>query len=240
MTDKRSNPARQGGRVTVFRRTSAPGRNGALGAVRSRKRWNTRKPVSVIGRLGAMGLLMLFSVAAPSSAQSPVDVIRDRNEAVSRVLEAVGDSVDDATREQLKDVINGLIDFKELSRLALGRHWDARTDKEREDFVNVFRQLIRNSSVERLGVYRADSVTYRTPEISGDEATVETLAYRNGKSVEIVYKMHKVDGTWRAHDIIVDGSSTARTYRDSFNQQIAKSSFSEMYAKLVEKLERGA
>lgn len=193
-------------------------------------------------RAGALALVMVV-VLVPATpalhAQSPVDVVRARNDAVSQALEAAGDSVDDATRERLKDVINGLIDFKELSRRALGRHWDSRTDQEREDFVDVFRQLIRNSSVERLGVYRADSVTYGRPEISGDQATVSTLAYRDGKSVEIVYEMHLLEGAWRAHDIVVEGSSTVRTYRDSFNRQIAKTSFADMYARLVDKLTGG-
>ena len=190
-------------------------------------------------RGSVLGLVALIAVATSLTAQSPVDVVRTRNEAVSRTLAAVGDSVDDATREQLKDVINNLIDFEDLSHRALARHWDARTEEERADFVDVFRRLIRNSSVERLGVYRADSVQYRLRESSGDEATVETLAYRNGKSAEIVYEMHLKDGAWRAHDIIVDGSSTVRTYRDSFNRQIANSSFSAMYNKLVDKLESG-
>jgi len=196
--------------------------------------------VAALGLVAALGFVGLAAAPVSVRAQSPVDVVRARNEAVSRALAAVGDSVDDATREGLKDVINDLIDFTELSRLALGRHWDSRTEQERADFVDVFRRLIRNSSVERLGVYRADSVTYRQAEMSADQATVVTLAYRNGKSAEITYKMHRVDGAWRAHDIIVDGSSTARTYRDSFNQQIAKSSFADMYAKLVDKLEGGA
>ena len=49
--------------------------------------------------------------------------------------------------------------------------------------------------------------------------------------------MHLVDGEWRAYDIVVDGSSTVRTYRDSFDRQIQKTSYEEMYRKLVEKLE---
>jgi phospholipid transport system substrate-binding protein len=173
---------------------------------------------------------------AQSASDSPVDVVRSRNQAVTSILEAAGDSVEDPTRERLKDVINGLIDFQELSRRALNRHWDARTDQERADFVDVFRQLIRNSSVRKLGVYRADSVTYRPPETSDDAATVVTLAYKDGKSAEVVYHMHKVGGEWKAYDVVVDGSSTLRTYRDSFNKEIARGSYEAMYAKLVDRL----
>jgi phospholipid transport system substrate-binding protein len=185
--------------------------------------------------------LVLFGGGAPqlhaqSAPGSPVDVVRSRNQAVTRILDAAGDSVDAPTKEQLKDVINDLIDFQELSQRALSRHWEARSEQEKTDFVDVFRQLIRNSSVKKLGVYRADSVTYRPPEASDDGVTVLTLAYKDGKSAEVVYEMHEVGGEWKAYDVVVDGSSTVRTYRDSFNKEISRGSYEAMYAKLVDRL----
>ncbi len=169
-------------------------------------------------------------------AQSPLAVIKIRNEAVTRILKAAGDSVSRETRERLKDVINGLIDFNELSRRALGKYWEERTDKEKADFVNVFRQLIRNSSVRKLNIYKADRIEYEPARIRGERAKVITHAYKGTKEVEIVYNMHKVNGKWKVYDMVIDGASTARTYRDSFYKQIAKTSYKEMYAKLVKKL----
>ena len=170
------------------------------------------------------------------ASDSPVDIIKVRNQTVTKIVKAAGDNVDQATREKLKDVINGLMDFKELSRLALGKYWAKRTEQERADFVHVFQQLIRNSSVKKLEIYKADRVEYDAPVISGDKATVTTIAYKGRKDVEIVYKMHKVNGVWKAYDMVIDGVSTARNYRDSFYKQISKSSYKEMYDKLVRKL----
>lgn len=186
--------------------------------------------------LATLGGTGVSQAHAQTTAQSPVEVVRARNQAVTRILDATGDSVDAPTKERLKDVINGLIDFRELSRRALSRHWDERTEQEKADFVDVFRQLIRNSSVKKLGVYRADSVTYRPPEVSGDSVTVVTLAYKDGKSAEIVYRMHQAGGEWKAYDVVVDGSSTVRTYRDSFNKEISRGSYETMYAKLLDRL----
>lgn len=185
--------------------------------------------------------LMLVPAAAASHGQgpigqSPVDVIRTRNQLVTQILAAAGEEPNEQTRERLKDVINGVMDFRELSRRALGKHWSERTEQEQTEFVDVFEQLIRNSSVKKLSIYRADSVTYEEPTISGNNATVRTNAYKDRKSVEIVYEMHRVRSEWKAYDLVVDGASTVRTYRDSFYKQLAKTSYSEMYAKLVRKL----
>ncbi len=168
--------------------------------------------------------------------QSPTEVIRARNQAVTRILDASGDEPNEQTRERLKEVINSVMDFEELSRRSLGKYWDERTAAEKTDFVEVFEQLIRNSSVKKLSIYRADSMTYDEPAIKGDNATVRTIAYKDRKSVEIVYEMHKVGGEWKAYDLVIDGASTVRTYRDSFYRQLAKSAYAEMYDKLVRKL----
>jgi len=190
--------------------------------------------------LALLPLLVGNPVAAQTSGpttpdRSPLEVIRERNRAVQEAVPAEDDSLDEATREELKDVLNGFIDFRELSRRSLGRHWEERTEAERREFVDVFRRLIRSSSVKKLGIYRADRVTYREPEISGNEAVVRTLAHKDDKEVEIVYHLHLSGGEWEAYDIVIDGASTVRTYRDSFNREISKTSYEAMYERLAEK-----
>ena len=192
-------------------------------------------------RYGYAGLFVLMLCFALSFAlnldnNSPLDIIKNRNQAVEKILANKGDNVDQDTKEKLKDVINGLMDFRELSRSALGKYWAERTEQEKNDFVNVFEQLIRNSSVKKLEIYKADRMEYETPEINDSKAKVTTLAYKDRKNVEIVYKLHLVNDVWKAYDMEIDGVSTARNYRDSFYKQIAKSSYKEMYDKLVSRL----
>ena len=187
-----------------------------------------------------LALAILGAWSGPAMAQeSPLDAVRSRNQLVQQVLARTpGDSVAGPDRERLKDVINGLMDFRELSRLALARNWDARTDAEKEEFVEVFRELVRSSSVKKLSIHRADSITYRPAEVEGDKATVTTVAHKDRRSAEIVYLMHRVDGTWKAWDVVVDGSSTMRTYRDSFTREIRATSFDVMLSKLKDRLEQ--
>ena len=188
----------------------------------------------------ALGLAAAAAAPAPAAAQqSPVDVIRTQNQTVQRILRAhPTDEVDGADRERLKDELNSLMDFAELSRRALGRNWDARTEAQRSDFVNTFRELVRSSSVRKLGVHRADSITYRPAQITGNQAVVTTVAWKDRRSAEIVYHMHQVGGQWRAWDVVVDGSSTMRTYRDSFTREINTTSFEAMLVRLKERLEQ--
>ena len=200
---------------------------------------NPRMPSTRLSPL--IPLLLAFAMAGaprPAAAQQgPAEVVRSRNAQVQRILQAhPGDTVRGPDRERLKDVINGLIDFNELSRRALGRNWDTRTDAQKAEFVSVFRELVRSSSVKKLGVHRADSVVYRPAQVNGTQATVTTVAWKDRKSAEIVYQMHQVGGEWKAWDVIVDGSSTMRTYRDSFTKEINSSGYDAMFARLKDRL----
>ncbi len=170
------------------------------------------------------------------SEKSPVEIIKARNQAVDVILKGTDDNVSAERKEQLKVVINGILDFRELSRRALGKHWKDRSDQEKSDFVDVFSRLIKNSSVKKLEVYKVDRLVYEKPEINGKKAKVTTIAYKDRKQVEIVYKMHLVDTQWLVYDMDIDGVSTARNYRDSFYKKIAKSSYKEMYDTLVRRL----
>lgn len=176
-------------------------------------------------------------VPVPGAGQvSPEDAVRARNEASQRAVDAAGDSISDEEREALKDVINGLIDFRELSRRALRRHWAARTPEEQDQFVAVFRDLIRNSSVQKLDIYQADSITYQPAETDGNRSRVPTIAYKGRNEVEIAYLMHKVGDEWMVYDVVIDDSSTLRTYQDSFQREINSTSYEAMYNRMVDKL----
>ena len=182
-------------------------------------------------------LVQSFQVSGIAAVEeSPVEIIKNRNKTVEEII-GNKDEVKGETKERLKDIINSFMDFNELSRLALGKYWKERTKQEKRDFVNVFQQLIRNSSVKKLEIYQADRMVYEEPEINGSKAKVTTIDYKKRKQFEITYKMHKVDNEWKTYDMEIDGVSTARSYRDSFYKQIAKTSYKEMYDKLVKRLE---
>jgi phospholipid transport system substrate-binding protein len=188
-------------------------------------------------KLSLLSLLIFFIIQSSFADESPLQIIKLRNQKVKEILDTAGEKVAEKTKEELKEIINGIIDFQQLSRMALGKYWDERTEAERKEFVDVFQQLIRNSSVKKLEVYKADKIVYEDPEINGDKAEIITLAYKDRKEAEIIYKMHKPAGEWKVYDIEIDGVSTALNYRESFYKQIAKTSYTEMFDKLVERLE---
>ena len=178
----------------------------------------------------AVGLL----AAIPAAAQSPETaairkMLETRDTEIKQLLSA--GTLGETQRDQLKDVVNGVIDFRAMGRAALGEHWDGLTDTQRSEFVDVFGDIVRSQSVSDLDVYRS-KVAYKDIVVDGETARVETVTTYKNADTPVVYAMHNIDGEWMVTDIILNDVSTADGYARSFQGLIRKRGFDTLMEKL--------
>lgn len=141
-------------------------------------------------------------------------------------------------RAELKDLINGLIDFREMARLTLGPHWEELSTEQREEFIDVFSTIVRDHSLSNLDAYRAQ-VTFEEIDVSGDRAHVVTRTVYEGEPIRVEYDLIEKDDQWRATDIIIDEVSTVAGYERSFQSVIRKgSTVDEGFERLMQSLRK--
>ncbi len=192
--------------------------------------------------ISALILLLIVSglsttaVAQSQDGASEIQqLLEERDDEIKRVL-GDSDRLSDAQREQLKDVINQGIDFEGMARFALGSFWNETTRQQRDEFVDVFSQIVRTQSLSNLDVYRS-TVTYEDVTVDGDSAHVTTTTVYDGVPTEVRYAMARKDGEWRVQDIILDDVSTAEGYARSFQTVIRKRGFDALMTSLNKKLQ---
>jgi len=61
-----------------------------------------------------------------------------------------------------------------LARRSLGRHWQNRTDAERDEFVRLFHDLLERTYLSRLERDNGERIVYTGDSMEGDQATVRT------------------------------------------------------------------
>jgi phospholipid transport system substrate-binding protein len=186
-------------------------------------------------------LLLGFGGMAPEApAQddiaSVIEKMQTRDQEIKAIIDAHPDTTDTSFRTELKEIVNKDFDFLELSTRALGRYWREHTEAEQQEFVDVFSQIVRNSSVRKLDVYKADRIEYGEPVLRGSTLTVPTTVFKKDANKTIEYKMHQVDGQWRMYDLVIDEVSTYRNYRDAFYKEIKKNGWTSMLDKLKKRL----
>ncbi len=206
---------------------------------------STRLPLALVLCLGAAsgGTLgaptpAAAQAAAPSQAQR---FLEGRHAEVDRLLRQPSN---EARNRRLGDLLDGLLDYPELARRALGRHWEGRTEAERREFSELLEKLVARSYQENLQRTLSFEVDYVGAEPGSDGVVVKTRARdrrnRRAQAVEIDYSMRKVGEAWRVYDVHTDGVSLVENYRGQFNRIIARDGFAGLLQKMRTRLQNGA
>jgi len=90
-----------------------------------------------------------------------------------------------------------------LARRSLGRHWQNRTDAERDEFVRLFHDLLERTYLSRLERDNGERIVYTGDSMEGDQATVRTkLLDQENREVATAYRMLR-RASVRAADVAV-------------------------------------
>ena len=184
----------------------------------------------------------LVSSNASELSQPPIGPIASllaHDKKVSILLENQGDTLQTVISDSLKLRINSIFDFNELSKLALGTHWEQITEQDNEKFINTFSAIIREQNFDTfLNYYRDGKLNYEKEHVDGKTATVDASAPLKRGSVSIQYSMHVVDKTWRIYDVTIDSVSTAEGNRKRYDRYIKKHSYNKLILQLGKQLDR--
>ena len=190
----------------------------------------TMRAISVLFLMIGMMILPVQSVLAQNGRQEIRQMLDERDREIKAIL-GTRDTFTDAQREKLKVLINDVIDFEAMGKTALGPHWNAITPAQQKEFVEVFGDVVRAQSLSNLDIYRSD-VEYDDIDVSGSRATVATTATHGETRIQVSYDLMKQGGEWYVTDIILDGTSTAQGYANSFQRVFARHGFDRLMESL--------
>lgn len=129
-------------------------------------------------------------------------------------------------------------DVQFSARLVLGRYWRTATAQQRQRFVDAFE----NSMFDNYGSALLGFQTNRlhvVPSSVGPEATnalVRTQIHRDdGSSVDVNFALHKTPEGWKAWDVVIEGISYVKSFRDDFGAQIQAQGLDSV----IQRLEHG-
>jgi phospholipid transport system substrate-binding protein len=185
---------------------------------------------------GAVIPLLALGAVAGAAAGPATDQLRPQIDQVIATIEdpALHSELRIAERRQaIRVITDGIFDWTEMARRALGRHWDARTATEQTEFVALFRDLLERAFLGKIERYGAETVAYVGESLDGDESTVRTLVtLKPGPEVGVDYRMARQGTRWMIHDVVIQAVSLVSNYRTQFDGVIKASSYHELVRKL--------
>jgi phospholipid transport system substrate-binding protein len=190
----------------------------------------------------ALAGVCVLAAATPVFAGAATERLREFFGSVNAVLN------DPAIRSEplekvarIKRLVTDIADVRGAAAASLDREWDARTPAERDEFTRMFAELLERGLVARLAgtvnPVKGMVMSWRDETRVGDEARVMTVVEsRDGRKINVEYRMIERRGRWLVRDVILDGISTTENYRSQFKRLLRQGSYAGLVAQLRAKL----
>jgi phospholipid transport system substrate-binding protein len=193
---------------------------------------------------------MLLALLAMGSSQfanagEPTAQVRSSTD---KILAVLGDPAlktqprSSDRRQLIRKELDQRMDWATVARSSLGRHWAKRTGAEQTQFVNVFSRFLEETFINKFETHGSelDKVEYLGEKIIDDYASVKAQISTKDQIVHPVeYRLQKSGKDWRIYDVLLEGVSLVKNYRDQFDEILAKSSYEKLVADLRAKIPQG-
>jgi phospholipid transport system substrate-binding protein len=189
--------------------------------------------------LATVVVALVLGGVAGALAGVPTETVRDYTDAVVRVLEDPALKTDDRRAERraaVRKIAIDIFDIQETARRALGHHWQQRTPQEREEFVQLFADLLERTYIDKIDLFGGERLKFTEEKVDGEHAVVRAkVVTRQGTEVPVEARLLRRGDRWLMYDILLENISLIGNYRAQFDQIIRTSSFEELVKRLRDK-----
>lgn len=200
-------------------------------------------PLALATAFALPGIAFAQQAAAPAAATAqagaPSQLVLSNSERVLKTLES---RRAEFTRDRaaLQRFITGefdqMFDRDYAARQVLGRHARGAADAD----VKLFGDALAENLMRRYGSSLLDFNTQLRVRIKSETPLPRGLGVRvssellrsGGEPIPVDYLMRQSGGTWKVFDVMVEGVSFVRTFRDQFDPQLQRKSIPEVAREL--------
>ena len=172
-------------------------------------------------------VIVLFLATAPAraTAATPTEQVEATVRSVLRILR----EQPAWEAQELKQAIGRRFDFEEMAKRSLGRHWRKLTAEQRQRFVTLFTNLLKNTYIDEIKAYNNEKVIFTSERRDGAYAVVQSqIVPRNSQPISVDYKLHMAGDEWKVYDVVVENVSLVNNYRSQFNRVLFNGTFEEL------------
>jgi phospholipid transport system substrate-binding protein len=174
----------------------------------------------------------------PVQAGLPTDQVKEKIDAIRKILDDPGLKDRKAARmEFIMNIVETMVDWQEATKRALGIHWKKRTPQEKEEFVLLFKTLLKRTYSDKLDLYTGQEIIFDSEKIDDEYALVKTKITdkKQGTDFAVDFRLLKNGERWLTYDISIEGISVLNNYRVQFDEIIVSSSYEDLVKKMKNK-----
>lgn len=188
-----------------------------------------------------VAVIIFFTLVAVALAGEPTDILKAYTDRVKKVLEDPTLQKTEQKKKRyeiLKSIVLEIFDIEELSKRTLASHWKKMSETERKEFQDAFLSFLEQKYADRIDKTLEEefSVEYVSEKVKGRYALVKSIIKTRTKGdFPVYYRLIKKKDKWMVYDVVIEGVSIVKNYRDQFREILSNKSYQELISMLRER-----
>ena len=119
----------------------------------------------------------------------------------------------------------------------MGPQWRQFTPDQKKRFQTAFTDLLRNTYIDTLDSYNGEQIQF-TGEVSSNNGTrveIQMNFLGQNKTYPVAFRMLVKNDRWVVYDVIIEGISMIKNYRDQFRDILGKGNPEELIKRVQAK-----
>ena len=115
--------------------------------------------------------------------------------------------------------------MKTIGKFALGRYWRTATKAQKDEYLELFEDMIIETYARRFEEYQGQQIqvgTARSVGSNGDSLVQSSIISSGSPDVSVDWRVRKNGNTYQVIDVLVEGVSMSVTQRSEFSSIIQR------------------
>ncbi len=188
--------------------------------------------------LRLMLLSTLFSVNL-GYADSPREVVELAAQKMTQRLIEDKDKIasHDYYLEHLVDeLLLPVVDHVYMAKRVLSKNWKKTSKEQKKVFVKAFKHKVIRTYAGAFKAFNGETIKFHDAKFNktGKKASVKSAIQRIGApAINVTYKLFLKKEQWLTYDVVIEGVSLVKSFRDQFKQSIEKNGLAQAISLLA-------
>lgn len=180
------------------------------------------------GRSFRLMLLLSAFIGNFSYADSPREVVEVAAQQMTERLITDKDKIasHDYYLEHLVDeLLLPVVDHVYMAKKVLSKNWKKTSKDQKKQFVKAFKHKVIRTYAGAFKAFNGETIQFEDAKFNktGKKASVKSAIQRVGApAINVTYKLFLKKGQWLTYDVVIEGVSLVKSFRDQFKQSIEK------------------
>lgn len=190
--------------------------------------------------LTGMVLTILTAFSSQAATQSPREVVETAATAMTERLVSDRDKVQ-SQEYYLEHLVNELllpvVDHKYMAKRVLAKNWKKTSTEQKKQFINAFKHKVIRTYAGAFKAFNGEKLIFEDARFnkSGKKASVASKIQRVGApAINVTYKLFFKNDKWFTYDVVIEGVSLVKSFRDQFGQRIKKEGLAQAISGLAQ------